>query len=259
MRSHLMECSINSKPSFDEDDIKDDYEHRLHIVDQDLNNMRSVLNEEIRQRLHLITDVGSLRKHNQVTDDWQEDITQMFDKLNIKVTEETVNHIRDFEMCQNNIRYCYDLNKTLRSEFEQNKDDITKQLGEVSFNIDQTVCNISENLVKLQDNLNAIDSAIVNKFETLAEAINMIERKIATRTVDNPEFLLKLGTLDYEAKSIKGFVSEMEEKCIRMDKTIFQVTKEIQNIHSHYKYYQRMASIVNNDGKYSLLSTIFLL
>lgn len=260
MRSHLMECPKTS-PDQNEasDDIpqKDDYEYRLSIIDQDLNKMRSVLNEEIRQRLHLITDVGSLRKHNQVTDDWQEDITHMFDKLNIKVSEEAVKHLRDFESCQNDIRYCYDLSQDLKDKLEQDRENLRKQVGEMSFEMDQAVCKVSENLVKLEDNLLALDAAVTNKFAMLGEAINVIEHK-TTQQGPTDEFFLKQSTLDYEVKSMKGFVCEIEEKCIRMDQTIYQVTKELQDIHSHYKYYHRMASIVNNDGKYCFLLKSFL-
>lgn len=266
IRSHLLECPIRSKTSLNQneasDDIppKDDYEYKLNIIDQDLNNMRSVLNEEIRQRLHLITDVGSLRKHNQVTDDWQEDITHMFDKLNIKVSEEAVKHLRDFESCQNDIRYCYDLSQDLKNDLERDRENLRKQIGEVSFEMDQTVCKISENLVRLEDNLHAMDAAVTNKFEMLGEAINIMDHKAAT-TQQGPtdEFFLKQSTLDYEVKSMKAFVCEIEEKCIRMDQTIYQVTKELQDIHSHYKYYHRMASIVNNDGKYCFFLKSFLL
>lgn len=254
-----MECPIGLKLSPDQNGAsaeepppREDYDYRINILEQDLNNMRSVLNEEIRQRLHLITDVGSLRKHNQVTDDWQDDITHMFDKLNIKVSEEAVKHITDIEACQNEIRYCFDLSQALKKDLERDRDHLRKQLGEVSFEMDQTVCNISENLVKLEDNLHAMDAAVSNKFGILGEAINDIEKRMANRQGPNDEFLLKQGTLDYEVKSMKGFVCEMEEKCIKMDQTIYQVTRELQDIHSHYKYYHKMASIVNNDGKYFL-------
>lgn len=254
-----MECPTGSKTSLNQNGAPEDlppcedYEYRINILEQDLNNMRSVLNEEIRQRLHLITDVGGLRKHNQVTDDWQDDITHMFDKLHIKVTEEAVKHITDIETCQNEIRYCFDLNQALKKDLERDR----KQLGDISFEMDQTVCNISENLVKLEDNLHVMDAAVTNKFAILGEAIDDIGQKMATRQGPNDEFFLKQGTLDYEVKSMKGFVCEIEEKCIKMDQTIYQVTKELQDIHSHYKYYHRMASIVNNDGNYFLFFNIY--
>lgn len=40
---------------------------RLSVLEHDIEALRTVLNEEIRQRLHLITDVGNLRKQNQVS------------------------------------------------------------------------------------------------------------------------------------------------------------------------------------------------
>lgn len=69
MNSHLKTCpkvrsgatNGETKPDLSE------YENRILILEQDISALRSVLNEEIKQRLHLITDVGSLRKHNQVS------------------------------------------------------------------------------------------------------------------------------------------------------------------------------------------------
>lgn len=39
---------------------------RLRAIEEDLNFMRKELNEEIRMRFELITDLGNLKKRNQV-------------------------------------------------------------------------------------------------------------------------------------------------------------------------------------------------
>lgn len=71
MRSHLRDCPKVNMRTLSSSSISNGLEggameSRIEMLEQDISALRSVLNEEIRQRLHLITDVGSLRKQNQV-------------------------------------------------------------------------------------------------------------------------------------------------------------------------------------------------
>lgn len=90
MNSHLKTCpkvrsgatNGETKPDLSE------YENRILILEQDISALRSVLNEEIKQRLHLITDVGSLRKHNQISEEWTQKVGDVLSALKKCINEE---------------------------------------------------------------------------------------------------------------------------------------------------------------------------
>lgn len=71
-------------------------DNRIHQLEKDLSALRSVLNEEIGQRLHLITDVGNLRKHNQVLEDWKYEADESVRGVKTLLNEEIVQ--RQFEV-----------------------------------------------------------------------------------------------------------------------------------------------------------------
>lgn len=54
MRAHLKECPRNKRRSASLERVDQQVDHRVQVVENEINTLRSVLNEEIRQRLHLI-------------------------------------------------------------------------------------------------------------------------------------------------------------------------------------------------------------
>jgi len=84
-------------------------DHRVQVVEQEIGTLRSVLNEEIRQRLHLITDVGNLRKQNQINDEWSRNIEDTLARVKNQINDETGQRVFEVEQCQNDFRYCFDI------------------------------------------------------------------------------------------------------------------------------------------------------
>lgn len=66
-----------------------DNHDRISILEQDIRSLRSSLNEEIRQRHRLISDVGGLRKHNVVSDEWTQKVGEVLNALKKCLNEET--------------------------------------------------------------------------------------------------------------------------------------------------------------------------
>lgn len=67
LRDHLKHCkaSIEAEPNRDLiDDHLDEGNVQLRIIITEIKTFRTILNEEIRQRLHLITDVGNVRRQH---------------------------------------------------------------------------------------------------------------------------------------------------------------------------------------------------
>lgn len=108
MRAHLKECPRNKRRSASADRIDQHVDYRVQVVENEINTLRSVLNEEIRQRLHLITDVGNLRKQNQVIDDWQQSTNQSLKSLQNRLDEENTQRTFEVEQCQQDFRCCFD-------------------------------------------------------------------------------------------------------------------------------------------------------
>jgi len=116
MRSHLKECPRNQhnlsnqqRMSVSMDRLDRQSDQRLLVIEQDVGTIRSVLNEEIRQRLHLITDVGNIRKQNQVVEDWTRETEKAMDDLRRQMEEETNRKAFAIEQNQLDVQYCCDI------------------------------------------------------------------------------------------------------------------------------------------------------
>lgn len=75
----------------------DGYQKRLLILEEDIRSLRSSLNEEVRQRHRLILDVGGLRKHNIVSDEWTQKVGEVLNALKKCLNEETDMRTVDIE------------------------------------------------------------------------------------------------------------------------------------------------------------------
>lgn len=64
-------------------------DQRLMILEQDINAVRSALNEEARQRHRLIIDVGTLRKRNVIADEWTSKVGEVLTAFKKCLNEET--------------------------------------------------------------------------------------------------------------------------------------------------------------------------
>lgn len=67
----------------------DSVDERLMILEQDINVVRSALNEEARQRHRLIIDVGTLRKRNVIADEWTSKVGEVLTAFKKCLNEET--------------------------------------------------------------------------------------------------------------------------------------------------------------------------
>lgn len=89
----MKDCPKSPKTSLElySSPIDDDgsYHNRLLLLEQDVRLLRSSLDEEIRQRHRLISDVGSLRKHNVVSDEWTQKVGDVLNALKKCLNEET--------------------------------------------------------------------------------------------------------------------------------------------------------------------------
>jgi hypothetical protein len=79
-------------------------EKRLEMLQEDLSLLRSTMNEEIRERLKLVTDLGSLRKRNQLTDEWTHKVGGILGTLKRCVNEETESRCYDVRKCQEDMK-----------------------------------------------------------------------------------------------------------------------------------------------------------
>lgn len=80
-----------------------DFDKRCFILEQNVNALRSALQEEIRQRHRLITDVGELRKQHKATENWQKKIGDILSTLKQCLNDETESRCIDVKNCKEDI------------------------------------------------------------------------------------------------------------------------------------------------------------
>lgn len=108
IETHLKDCPKSPTPSLQLyntrletngviNDDDENYKNRLSLLEQDVRALRSTLNEEIRQRHRLIYDVGGLRKHNVVADEWTQKAGEVLNALKKCLNEETEIRTVDIE------------------------------------------------------------------------------------------------------------------------------------------------------------------
>lgn len=101
---HLRECVNAGDKSVSKTTSHSTYnDDRFSVMEQNVVALRTVLNEEIRQRHRLISDVGDLRKQNQSTEEW---ITRVGDVLTVLkkcLNDETEMRITEMKNCKEDI------------------------------------------------------------------------------------------------------------------------------------------------------------
>lgn len=128
IETHLRECpkspttslelySIPETNGVTNGDGDESYHNRISLLEQDIRSLRSILNEEIRQRHRLISDVGGLRKHNVVSDEWSQKVGEVLNVLKKCLNEETEIRAVDIEQLKVDIgrlMYHYKVNSIQR-------------------------------------------------------------------------------------------------------------------------------------------------
>lgn len=76
---------------------------RFPIVEQNVTALRTILNEEIRQRHRLISDIGELRKQNQDTKEWITRVGDVLTVLKNSVNVETEMRSVEVKNCKEDI------------------------------------------------------------------------------------------------------------------------------------------------------------
>lgn len=95
------ELIINAEPSLiAKKNHLNELEERLMILETDLNAVRAALNEETRQRHRLIVDVGFVRKHNVISDEWTQKVGEVLASLKKCVNEETESRCIDVQQAK---------------------------------------------------------------------------------------------------------------------------------------------------------------
>lgn len=102
--NHLKDCpKTNGSTNTATTEHLKDVENRLCILEQDVVALRSAINEETRQRHRLIVDLGGIRKHNQIADEWTNKVGDVLAALKKCLNEETESRCIDMQQCKNDI------------------------------------------------------------------------------------------------------------------------------------------------------------
>lgn len=65
------------------------FEDRLRILEEDAASLRAALNDEVRMRLTVVTELGNIKRRNQVAEEWTSKVGEVLGTLKKCVNEET--------------------------------------------------------------------------------------------------------------------------------------------------------------------------
>ncbi|KAH8336627.1 hypothetical protein KR074_004133 [Drosophila pseudoananassae] len=252
MRMHLKECPRSKQLQNQRGSVIMDHQehsdHHLQVLQQDVGAIRSVLNEEIKQRLHLITDVGNIRKQNQVVKDWTRDMEEEVGGLRIQLEDE-VSH-RSFVAEQNRLdfQYCCDITRSLKDQVEARLDLAQKLVNQLTMDVSIHQNLLNGNILKLEEIIFENERLNRDKFFKIDEFINEISEDIKTKLGSSDHITSKHATLDYEVKNMKNIVCETEERCDKLDRALQQTMQCLSDLESQIAMQQRIASFQNIRG-----------
>ncbi|XP_052849944.1 TNF receptor-associated factor 3 isoform X1 [Drosophila gunungcola] len=255
MRSHLKECprtnlqSLNGqRMSVSMDRLDRQSDQRLLVIEQDVGTIRSVLNEEIRQRLHLITDVGNIRKQNQVVEDWTRDTDKALDDLRRQMDEEASQRAFLTEQNQLDFQYCCNVTQSLKEQVESRLDEAQKMVNQLSADVTFHQNQLNDNILKLEELIFENERLNREKFFQIEEFLQQINEDIKTRLTNSDYAISKQATLDYEVKNVKSIVCEIEERCDKLDRALHQTMQNLSDLETQMAMQQRIASVQNIRG-----------
>lgn len=102
--AHLRECSKAGDKSMPRTPTQlTDNDDRFSTMEENVTALRTVLNEEIRQRHRLISDVGELRKQNRNTEEWITKVGDVLSVLKKYMKDETEMRSSEFKNCKEDI------------------------------------------------------------------------------------------------------------------------------------------------------------
>ncbi|XP_037936261.1 TNF receptor-associated factor 3-like isoform X2 [Teleopsis dalmanni] len=256
MRSHLKECPrAKQRLGSSHERLDQHLDHRMQVLEQDVSALRSVLNEEIRQRLHLITDVGNLRKQNQIQDEWSHSTDESLKGINRRMEEENTQRTFEVEQCQNDFRYCFDVTQALKNEIQNEMDSLQKHINQLSTEVAEHQNLLNDNILKLEETVLEHEKINRDKFIEVEEFLNGVSEDLKTKFVTNSDLNAKQITMDYEIKSMKNIVCETEERCEKLegivtdiDKKLHHTIQALTDLENHLATQQRLTSIQNTRG-----------
>ncbi|XP_013098657.2 TNF receptor-associated factor 3 [Stomoxys calcitrans] len=254
MRAHLKECPRNKRRSTSLERVDHQIDTRVQVLENEINTLRSVLNEEIRQRLHLITDVGNLRKQNQIIDDWQHSTNQNVKALQLRLDEENNQRTFEVEQCQQDFRCSFDTIQALKTEIRHEIDDLEKHINQMSLDLTQHQNHLNDNIMKLEETVLLHEKINRDKFievENFLQAINVdLNTKLSSGNDGG-----KYAALDVEVKSMKHMVCETEERCDKLETLVGQIDRSlhhtmqlVNDCENHIATQQRLTSYINCRG-----------
>ncbi|KAH8409042.1 hypothetical protein KR009_005622 [Drosophila setifemur] len=272
MRSHLKECPRskhlqNQRMSVSMDRLDQQSDQRLQVLEQDVSTIRSVLNEEIRQRLHLITDVGSIRKQNQVVEDWTRDTDEVVGGLRRQLDEESSQRAFASEQNQLDFQYCCGVTQvgtsissaefslfpppqlqSLKEQVETQMDEAQKLVNQLSVDVTFHQNQLNDNILKLEELIFENERLNRDKFYQIEEFMQRISEDIKTKLGGSDYATSKQATLDYEVKNMKNIVCETEERCDKLDRSLHQTMQNLLDLEGQIAMQQRIASVQNIRG-----------
>uniref|UniRef100_A0A1I8M3S8 Uncharacterized protein n=1 Tax=Musca domestica TaxID=7370 RepID=A0A1I8M3S8_MUSDO len=254
MRAHLKECPRNKRRSASADRVDQQVDYRVQVVENEINTLRSVLNEEIRQRLHLITDVGNLRKQNQVIDDWQQSTNQSLKSLQNRLDEENTQRTFEVEQCQQDFRCCFDTVQSLKREIQNEIDDLEKHINQMSLELTQHQNHLNDNIMKLEETVLLHEKINRDKFIEIENYLQSINLDLNAKL--GPEHdVAKYAALDLEVKGMKHIVCDTEERCDKLETLVSQIDRNlhhtmqlVNDLENHIATQQRLTSYINPQG-----------
>lgn len=156
----------------DELNITEHLNQRLVSMEENLTFLRKSLNEEIQMRHDIIVEMGTLKKRNQITDEWTTKVSEVLNLLQKRIEEEK-------ECRQLEVKDFHGVIDNLLKQFQEIKgfrNDISRTLNKIENKI-QPAQNVEIDIVSLQQQQSTSSSSDNGEWQsTLKRLENEIHR-----------------------------------------------------------------------------------
>ncbi|XP_058444340.1 TNF receptor-associated factor 5 [Malaya genurostris] len=242
MDRHLNRCpeGFGEEPRLsngtDADSVTNELE-KIHELEQEILTLRGSLNEEISQRLDLISDIGQLKKRTQLADEWTGKVGDVLNALKKCINEETDSRCVDIERCKidiNGLLKQYKEIESWRLELTSRFNQMEDRMRKVSLVLRQSqqptaveeTKHKDAKLVMIESRLNHVQSELENL--TLRQAPPDEQRKRADgNTADSGQMLAAIEEIESKLQTVDMVLEDHHDSIRIFQQDIKQQVSEL--------------------------------
>ncbi|XP_026477099.1 TNF receptor-associated factor 3 [Ctenocephalides felis] len=265
--SSLQQNTHISGPSGDDDYTE--YAPTLVLLQQSVSSLRSAFNEELRQRLKMITDLGQLQKRFQQSESWSTDVQGVLDTLrrsldrivhdnesarvhNHTNVEKIAMRCQLFEEWKMEVDMRLDglRNMILDEENQRNQVEVVlngqdKKLRRVNELAEQDMDLIRQSVIQLQKDAQKTRREVASNFyedhTKTADELDKQKARIAS-------FLYELKSMKSTVQDNTDILDKLSRQLVKQERLVAQLSQQIKDAEDARAFHKALSEPVNGTG-----------